>query len=64
MQQAMHAARVAAAHDALFALLVEQLGEQGNVLDGVTAVFSHEDGHTSMDLTYTVKGLPVAGEGV
>lgn len=62
MQAAMHAARLAAAHDALLALLVEQQGD-GEPCDGITVVFGRDDEGTSLDVAYTRGGMPVAGEG-
>lgn len=62
MQAAMHAARLAAAHDALLALLVEHYGD-GDGCDGITVLLVREDYATSMDVTYTRGGMPVAGEG-
>lgn len=63
MQQAMHAARLVAAHSALLALLIEQQGEQITTLDGVTVSLSHDQEGTSLDVIYTANGAPVAGEG-
>jgi hypothetical protein len=58
----MHAARLAAAHDALLALLCEQQGD-GAPSDGITVVLGRDDDGTSLDVTYTRGGMPVSGEG-
>lgn len=63
MEQAMHAARIVAAHSALLALLTEQAPECEP--DGITVTLTTDDVMgMSMDVTYTRKGMPVAGEGV
>lgn len=63
MEQAMHAARMVAAHSALLALLTEQTPECEP--DGVTVVLTMDaEMGMSMDVTYTRKGMPVAGEGM
>ncbi len=64
MEQAMHAARLATLHDALFGLLVEQLASDLPMVDGVAVQFRHEAGETSLDIQYMRGGMPVAGEGV
>ena len=64
MQQAMHAARVVATHDALLGLLVEQLSQDLPLLDGVSVHLCYEGGETSLDITYTRGGMPVSGEGL
>lgn len=60
---AMHAARLATLHDALFGLLVEQLASDLPMVDGVAVQFRYEGGETSLDIQYMSGGMPVAGEG-
>lgn len=61
--RAMHAARLVALEAALFSLLAEQYEHTGHV-DGITAQLSTmEPGVYAIDLTYTDRGQPVAGEG-
>lgn len=60
----MHAARLVAAHDALLSLLVEHSADCGPHVDGVTASFTFSDGESTLDLSYTSRGMPVGGEGV
>ncbi|ART55176.1 hypothetical protein CBP36_09505 [Acidovorax carolinensis] len=64
MEQAMHAARLVAVHSALLALLFEQQGDNLQAVDGVTVTLSHESDSEGLDVLYTSKGLPVAGEGL
>lgn len=64
MEQAMHAARLVAVHSALLALLFEQQGDNLQAVDGVTVTLSHEPDSEGLDVLYTSKGLPVAGEGL
>lgn len=64
MQEAMHAARLVAAHSALLALLFEQQGDNIQAIDGITVSLSHEPSGDGMDVIYTAKGQPVAGEGL
>lgn len=64
MEQAMHAARLVAVHSALLALLFEQQGDNLQAVDGVTVTLSHEPDSDGLDVLYTCKGLPVAGEGI
>ena len=65
MQEAMHAARLVAAQSALLALLTEQRTEHMEGLDGVTVSLSHDaETGCSLDVIYTDKGRPVAGEGM
>lgn len=63
-QQAMHAARVAAAHDALLALLIESQGETSDI-DAVHVSVELVAGEgTSLDIQYTRHGMSVLGEGL
>lgn len=64
MEQAMHAARLVAAQSALLALLFEQQGENPSPVDGITVCLSHTPEGHGLDVIYTSKGMPVAGEGV
>ncbi len=64
MDQAMHAARLVAAHSALLALLFEQQGDAFFNVDGVTVTLSHEPDGCGLDVVYTSKGMPVGGEGM
>ena len=64
MEQAMHAARLVAAHSALLALLFEQQGDNLHKVDGLTVTLSHEPQSEGMDVIYTSNGLPVGGEGI
>lgn len=64
MEQAMHAARLVAAHSALLALLFEQQGDSIAHVDGVTVSLSHIDDEQGLDVIYTSKGQPVSGEGM
>lgn len=65
MQEAMHAARLVAAQSALFALLVEQQGENLVGVDGITVSLSNDpEIGSTLDVIYTDKGRPVAGEGL
>lgn len=64
MAQAMHDARLAAAHDALLALFMEQRQQELPLIDGVSAHFRMEGEETTVDFTYTRGGMPVSGEGV
>ena len=64
MEQAMHAARLVAAHSALLALLFEQQGDNLHKVDGLTVTLSHEPQSEGMDVIYTANGQPVGGEGI
>ena len=64
MEQAMHAARLVAAHSALLALLFEQQGDNLQKVDGLTVTLSHEPQSEGMDVIYTANGQPVGGEGM
>jgi hypothetical protein len=64
MEQAMHAARLVAVHSALLALLHEQQGDNLQSVDGLTVTLSHEPQSEGLDVLYTFKGQPVAGEGM
>ena len=64
MEQAMHAARLVAAHSALLALLFEQQGDNLHKVDGLTVTISHEPQSEGMDVIYTANGQPVGGEGI
>jgi hypothetical protein len=64
MEQAMHAARLVAAHSALLALLFEQQGDKLHKVDGLTVSLSHEPHSEGMDVIYTANGQPVGGEGM
>ena len=64
MQEAMHAARLVAAHSALLALLIDQQGDQHEKLDGVSVTLSFDGDTTGLDVIYTANGRPVAGEGL
>ena len=64
MEQAMHAARLVAAHSALLALLFEQQGDNLHKVDGLTVTLSHEPHSEGMDVIYTSNGQPVGGEGI
>ncbi len=64
MQQAMHAARVAAAHDALLALLIESQGDAIDV-DAIHVSVELVAGDApSLDIQFTRRGELVAGEGL
>lgn len=63
MHQAMHAARLAAAHDALLALFVEQRAQELPAIDGLSVHFVFDDEEPTIDITYTRGGQPVSGEG-
>lgn len=60
----MHAARLVAAHSALLALLFEQQGDSFQQVDGITVSLTHEPDSSGLDVIYTSKGQPVAGEGM
>ena len=63
MYEAMHAARVAAAHDALLALLIESQGETSDIdAIHVSVELAAGEGPT-LDIQYSRHGLPVWGEG-
>lgn len=63
MHEAMHAARVAAAHDALLALLIESQGETSDIdAIHVSVELATGEGPT-LDIQYSRHGLPVWGEG-
>lgn len=65
MEQAMHAARLVAAQSALLALLNEQQCEQIEAIDGITVSLSNDrEMGCTLDVIYTDKGRPVAGEGL
>jgi len=64
LTQAMHAARLATLHDALFGLLVEQLASDLPMVDGVSVQFRYEGGETYIDVQYLRGGMPMGGEGV
>ena len=64
MEQAMHAARLVAAHSALLALLFEQQGDNLHKVDGLTVTLSHQPHSEGMDVIYTANGQPVGGEGI
>jgi len=64
MEQAMHAARLVAVHSALLALLFEQQGDNLQEVDGLTVTLIHEPHSEGLDVIYTFKGQPVAGEGM
>lgn len=62
MEQAMHAARLAAAQSALLALLIEAVpGLEADSVQ-VTLTFAYEEG-TSLDVVYSRSGVVVGGEG-
>ena len=64
MQESMHAARLVAAQSALLALLTEQRYEHIEGLDGITVSLTHDaEMGCTLDVIYTDKGRPVAGEG-
>ncbi len=62
--EALHAARLVAAHSALLALLFEQQGDAFQAVDGVTVTLSHEPDGAGLDVIYTHKGQLVSGEGM
>lgn len=63
MHEAMHAARVAAAHDALLALLIESQGETSDI-DAIHVSVELVAGEgATLDIQYSRHGLPVWGEG-
>ena len=64
MEQAYHAARMVAIQSALLSLLSEQDGENLHAVDGITASLFRDIDGTTLDLIYTAKGQPVAGEGM
>lgn len=60
----MHAARMAAAHSALLALLVEHETEAPPLRpDSIHAVLRRADDGVTLDLVYTRADVPVGGEG-
>ena len=63
MQQAMHAARLVAAHSALLSLLYEAQGDSPQV-DAVTVTLTYSPDADGLDVSYLSKGVPVAGEGM
>lgn len=63
MQQAMHAARLVAAHSALLALLYEAQGDAPEV-DAITVTLNYSPDADGLDVVYMTKGLPVSGEGM
>lgn len=64
MTEAMHAARLVAVQSALLALLFEQQGDAFQAVDGVTVTLNHEPDGAGLEVIYTHKGNPVAGEGI
>ena len=64
MEQAMHAARLATLHDALFGLLVEQLGVDQPLVDGINVQLRYDGGEPTLDIQYVRGGMPMGGEGV
>lgn len=64
MHNAYHAARMVAIQSALLSLLAEQEGDNLHPVDGITASMSRDMDGTTLDLIYTAKGQPVAGEGM
>lgn len=65
MDQAMHAARLAALQDVLFGLLAEQMGvEDSPLLDGLNIQFRYMGGERTLDIQYMRSGLPLHGEGL
>ncbi len=63
MQEAMHAARMAAAYSALLALLIEHTpGLEADAIQ-VTLNLNDHDG-ISLDVVYTRGGIAVGGEGI
>lgn len=66
MEQAFHAARLVAAHDALLALLAEYNAGAAVLADSISARLTDEtfDSPAGFDVTYMVDGQPLAGEGV
>ena len=64
METAYHAARMVAVQSALLSLLSEQEGDNLHPVDGVTASLGRDADGITLDIVYTVKGQPVAGEGM
>lgn len=66
MEQAFHAARLVAAHDALLALLAEYNAGASIPADSIAARLTDEtfDSPAGFDITYMADGQPLAGEGV
>lgn len=63
MQTDLHVARLAAAHSALLALLMEMRAEQISAVDGVSVTLTLDDRAGDFQVVYTVNGQPVGGEG-
>ncbi|ATA54545.1 hypothetical protein CKY39_16010 [Variovorax boronicumulans] len=57
--EALQAARMAALEGAILGLLRDAVGDD---LDGVSIVAEADAGQVVIDVTYTHKGIPVAGE--
>ena len=57
--EAMQVARLAQLEGAILALLRDAVADG---YDGLTVVAAMDDGQSVIDLTYTAKGLPMAGE--
>lgn len=65
MEQAMHAARLAAAYDALLALLTEFNSDGGRGADAICVNLSITDGLAhGFDVMLTLNDMPVGGEGL
>lgn len=64
MEAAYHAARMVAVQSALLSLLAEQDGDNLHSVDGITASLGRDSDGITLDLIYTHKGQPVAGEGM
>lgn len=64
METAYHAARMVAVQSALLALLSEQDGDNIHPVDGLAASLCRDVDGITLDLIYTHKGQPVAGEGM
>ncbi len=58
----MQAARLAQLEGAILGLLRDAMAEGSEGYDGLTISASADEGQVVIDLTYTINGLPIAGE--
>lgn len=61
-QETMQAARLAQLEGAILGLLRDAVADGTDGYDGLTVVASADEGQVVIDLTYTINGLPIAGE--
>ena len=59
---AMQAARLAQLEGAILALLRDAVGDGLDGYDGIAITATADEGQVVIDLMYTAKGVPVAGE--